>query len=74
MRCRTGRCGIRLVRGSRPNGANDDDAVQMVLLILIRNNAQFTTSIVVSCSAMLVFSAGEAASLLTSPSCYLEPS
>ena len=55
MRCRTGRCGIRLVRGSRPKGANDDDAVQLVLLILIRNNAQFTTSIVVSCSAMLVF-------------------
>ena len=55
MRCRTGRCGIRLVRGSRTKGANDDDAVQLVLLILIRNNAQFTTSIVVSCSAMLVF-------------------
>ena len=76
MRCRTGICGIRLFRGSRPKGLNDDDDdVQLVLLISTRHKTQFNTCIVIPYSAMLFFfSAGEVVPLLTYLYGYLEPS
>ena len=72
MRCRTGICGIRLFRGSRPKGLNDDDDdVQLVLLISIRHKTQFNTCIVIPYSAMPFFFFGWRSGPVTNLSLWL---